>query len=124
MTPAAAFIARTAGLPFVWGQSDCACWTARHVWEATGHDPSAGFRGAYDSRFGYRRILMEAGGLLAFARRQMAPLPAGGEGDGVCVARAQGQTLVGVLSAGRLFVKKDRGVLSPPEFDVLERWVV
>lgn len=122
MTPAAAFVARTAALPLVWGRTDCACWAASFVAEVTGRDPAAGLRGTYASAWECRRVVMEAGGLLALVRPRMAPLLEGGEGDGVAVAKVRGRAICGVLSGGRLVLKADRGLVMPAEYAILARW--
>ncbi len=124
MRAAADFIAWTASLPWCWSYVDCFCWPALFVEARVGFDPAADFHGAYDSAFGWRRIVMQAGGLEAMARRQMSGLREGGEGDGVCLARVDGRTIGGILSDGRLFLKRDRGVVSPERFAILARWEV
>jgi hypothetical protein len=122
VTPAAAYVARTAHLPWAWGRCDCALWPAGLVAEVTGRDPAAHLRGTYASAFACRQLLLREGGLLGLSRRLMAGVPAGGEGDGVAVAKIGEKTFAGVLSGGRLFIKTDGGVVSPEAFDLLERW--
>lgn len=122
MADVPAFVARTARLPFAWGETDCLCWPALLVAEATGRDPAEGLRGTYRTAWGARQALIRAGGLLTLARARMAWRPEGEPGDGVAVARVDGRTFAGVLSGGRLFLKADRGVLMPERFDLLARW--
>ncbi|WP_158966265.1 DUF6950 family protein [Chachezhania sediminis] len=122
MSIAADYIARTAPLPLFYGHTDCMPWVASLWREATGFDPAAELRGSYDTAFGGRRLLMAGGGLRAVARRQMAGIPMGGDGDGICSAVAQGQTVAGILSGGRLWLKVDRGAIAPSEFKILDRW--
>ena len=121
---AAEFIARTGREPLEWGRNDCACWAASYWHEATGFDPAAPLRGTYNSWMGCRRILMAQGGTLAVCRKLMAGIPTGGTGDGICVAKAQGQIMAGILSNGRLWLKGDGMTASPDSFDILERWAV
>eukprot|EP00998_Keelungia_sp_KM082_P003433 NODE_14272_length_423_cov_1.733108_g14249_i0.p2 GENE.NODE_14272_length_423_cov_1.733108_g14249_i0~~NODE_14272_length_423_cov_1.733108_g14249_i0.p2 ORF type:complete len:102 (+),score=6.93 NODE_14272_length_423_cov_1.733108_g14249_i0:117-422(+) len=97
-------------------------WAAGLWSEATGFDPAADLRGAYDTAFGGRRIVMARGGLLRLAQDCMAGIEAGGDGDGVCIASAQGQTLAGIMSGGRLWLKVDRGAIAPRKFTILDRW--
>ena len=121
---AADFIARTGRAPLIWGHNDCATWAASYWQEATGFDPAAALRGTYDSWISCRRVLVSNGGTLAVCRKLMAGIEAGGDGDGICVAKAQGQTIAGILSNGRLWLKGDGMVASPVDFDILERWAV
>lgn len=121
---AADFIRRTGWDPLLHGQNDCANWCASLVEEVTGRDPAAGIRGTYATAFECRQLLMREGGLLALSRRLMSWLPAGGEGDGVAVARVRRTIVAGVLCEGRLWLKAEGGVVSPAEFDLLERWTL
>lgn len=125
---AASYIARTAHEPEEWGVNDCACWAASWWKVRTGFDPAAlldgeALRGGYDTKFACRRIVMRHGGLLNLCRKLMAGVPAGGEGDGICVAKVNGTTICGIVSNGRLWLKVNRGVASPESYEILEKWV-
>lgn len=50
-------VGRYAESPFVWGQTDCACFVSDCVLAMTGVDPMAEYRGAYRGRFSAARRL-------------------------------------------------------------------
>lgn len=50
---------------FEWGKTDCMLSVATHAEAVTGHDPSNGWRGTYDTEEGARARVVEAGGELA-----------------------------------------------------------
>lgn len=124
MTRAADYIARTRGLPFEEGRTDCALWAASFWAEITGTDPAAALRGTYATAFERRRIVMAAGGLERLCRKLMAGFRDGETEEGICVARVEGATICGILSGGRLFLKTGRGVFSPARFTLLAGWGV
>lgn len=69
--------------PFVWGESDCACFAAGAVEAMTGADPMADFRGAYSSPSDGRRLLRSLGAApRAKARTHKSPV--GAQGDIEC----------------------------------------
>lgn len=121
---AADYIARTSCLRFEEGRTDCALWAASFWAEATGTDPAASLRGTYATAFERRRIVMAAGGLERLCRRLMAGWRDGETREGICVARVSGQTVCGILSGGRLFLKTARGVWAPERFTILAGWGV
>lgn len=121
---AAKYIRGTADYPFVWGEIDCATWAAGLVLDATGIDPAELWRGTYSTAWGCRKIVMEGGGVLALSRRGMAPFRSGGDGDGVCVVKAQGRTYAAILSAGRAWLKTNGGVICPDRAEILDNWVI
>jgi hypothetical protein len=118
---AADYIKRTGGEPFVWGHNDCATWAASYWQEVTGYDPAHSLRGTYGTWYECRLVMQRRGGLVAVCRSLMAGQP-NGDGDGICVAYAQGQYTAGILSGDRLWLKGDGRVTSPAEFTILERW--
>ena len=120
---AADYIKRTGRDPMVWGVNDCACWAATFWQEATGFDPAAALRGTYGSKWDCRRVVMASGGLVTLCRQLMAGQPQG-DGDGICVAQAQGQTVAGIMSGGRLWLKGDGMVISPADYTIFDRWTV
>ncbi len=124
LSPAAAFVARTGRAPLIWGQNDCATWAAHLWWEVHGVDPAATLRDSYRTWHDCRLLLMRSGGLLALSRQLMARWPAGGTGDGICVAKTGPRVIAGVLSGDRLWLKTDGGVTSPATFDILDRWTL
>lgn len=119
---AADYIARTRCLPFEEGRTDCALWAASFWAEVTGVDPAAALRGTYATAFERRRIVMAAGGLERLCRKLMSGFRCGETEEGICVARTGGQTVCGILSGGRLFLKTGRGVWSPARFTILAGW--
>ena len=50
MTPLYRELHRWAGLPFIWGETDCMMCLADWVLAVKGQDPAAHIRGTYDSR--------------------------------------------------------------------------
>ena len=121
----AAFIARTGARPWQWGVNDCALWSASCWAELTGDDPAAALRGTYGTAFQCRRVIMGAGGLLTLSRRLMAAVDAPhGDGDGVAVAKVRGRTIAGIMSGGRLWLKTERGVMSPEDYTILDKWAI
>jgi hypothetical protein len=66
-------------LPFTWGQSDCALYTADAVLEMTGTDIAAPFRGKYSTAAGSARALKRygAGTLKATFDTLLPPKPIG-----------------------------------------------
>lgn len=57
----ASYIANSADLPFVWGESDCALWVCGWIKMLTGTDYAEPFRGRYDSEQGAKAALAELG---------------------------------------------------------------
>ncbi|WP_404807597.1 DUF6950 family protein [Loktanella gaetbuli] len=123
MVTAAAYVAATGSLPWIWGQNDCAMWAAGYVAQVTGVDPASSLRGTYSTAFACRRVQMRAGGLLTLSRSLMSQFPRG-TGDGVAVARVNGQTIAGIIADHRLWLKARAGVTSPARFEILDRWSV
>lgn len=67
-----AYLAEGARSPFAWAQRDCISWPCDWVWRERGFDPMAAARGSYSGRFSCARFLLQQGGLLALAEREMA----------------------------------------------------
>jgi len=63
----AAFLRKSLGEPFVWGQRDCALWAADWIKERRGVDPATSIRGRYSTRLGCERFANRHGGLPAYA---------------------------------------------------------
>lgn len=117
------FVRDTLGEPFDWGRNNCALWTADAVRFCTGMDPAARHRSDCTDWASCRRLVIRSGGLLRMAINMMDPLGFDAlSGDGVAVARAEGQVLCGVVLGGRLVAKTDRGGRFHDDFDVLRGW--
>ncbi len=56
-----AYLARTRGQPFVWGQLDCGLFSAGAIEAMTGVDPAAALRGRYATAAGARRAFRKLG---------------------------------------------------------------
>ena len=72
MPDLAAYLARQAERPFVWGASDCGCLIADWVRLRRGVDPLARLRGAYSGALGNARLMAAEGGMLALVTRLLA----------------------------------------------------
>lgn len=118
-----AFIGETRGDRFVWGENDCALWAASGIARATGIDPAEKLRGTYNSAFSCRRVIMKNGGLVTLCDALMRKFTPGEIQYGPCLVRAQSQTVCGILSGGRVFLKTDRGILMPEKFQILRSWI-
>lgn len=115
------FIENTRSERFKWGKNDCALWCASAVDACTGYDPAGDLRGTYDSWFGCRRAIMQAGGLEALIAPRMArfaPL----DGDGVAIVRVCQQQLCALIVAGRAVAKTESGILMRDNFDLVRGW--
>lgn len=123
MTVAAKYIRDTSGARWDNTNINCAFWVADFVLSETGVDPAKEYRGKFKRAFEYRAFLIEAGGLLNVSRKAMG---AGTDEnvDGPCVARARTRVLAGIMSGGRLFIKTDGGVVSPSQYEILDRWAI
>lgn len=115
------FIRETSNDPFVWGQNDCAIWSANAVLVKTGVDPAAPFRGTYSSRFECRQMIMRAGGLLRLIQPQMTGFMPFNQ-HGVGVLKIGKQTMCGLLTGGRAVVRKESGIAFVDSFQILEAW--
>jgi hypothetical protein len=115
------YIAQTRYLPFQWGVCDCCMWAAGYVKDATGTDPMADLRGAYDSAFTARQVRMRHGGIVAMTGVRMGFLPAGRD---VVIAEWRGQTLAALMIGDLMFLKSPKDVLMTRDYKVLKGWAV
>lgn len=81
-----AYLDRSAGLGWVWGEDDCALWIAAWGRVLTGKDGGAQWRGRYHTRLGCLRLLKREGGLSSVVERGavtvgMSPVADPVEGD-------------------------------------------
>ena len=67
-----AFLARGAGLPFIWGERDCSLWPCEWIAAERGIDPARHLRGTYSGVIACNRLLKREGGLPALAGRLAA----------------------------------------------------
>jgi len=98
-----------AGRPFVWGESDCACFAADCVAAISGVDPLAPYRGTYSGRLGatarmlfrsYRSVAQAAGAELQKAGARPIDPRAARAGD------------VGVTADDVLAIRLSRGFMA------------
>jgi hypothetical protein len=127
--PLRVFLLAATGRPFVWGQCDCALWACDWILARRGIDPGAKFRGRYQTSRGCRRLLRRAGGLLTLASREfeargLMPAQEAMAGDVVCVGAPFGETLGVAVSARRIAMKSERGLLVSAAYPVLRAWRV
>lgn len=84
------FVSRKMRGPLIWGQSDCFCVVADWVYERTGFDPGARWRGQYSTQDEARRILRREGGLVGLMSAVMSSFCGVSQGQleagDVCVA--------------------------------------
>ena len=119
----AAFIEKTRSDQFKWGVNDCALWCASAVQSAIGHDPAAGLRGTYNSRFECRQIIMAAGGLVSLVAPRMAHSDLRDlSGDGVAVLQFGKTKICGLIVDGRAVLKTEKGLQMLDEFTILRGW--
>lgn len=121
MTDLGRFIAATITDEFVWGQNDCALWCASAVLSCTGFDPAADLRGTYASEVDCKILLSKSGGLMRVIGSRMsgfAPL----NGDGVVIAKMDGQMICGIVYDARLNVKTESGLKISDNFRILKGW--
>jgi len=123
MVTPAAFIRATAGLRWDDTNVNCAFWVADYIAAKTGVDPAAAHRGKFTRAFEYRQFLVECGGLLALSRK-MLDAPSEQVENGVAVVRIHKRVLAAIISNGRVWIKTNGGVVSPPDCEILERWAI
>jgi hypothetical protein len=118
-----AFLQRAAAEPFRFGEWDCCMTLANWLRELTGSDPAAHLRGRYASEFGWKRIVVRAGGLLPLVRgvvegaglRRVNEAGLTVEPGDVAVAMIPQVGRVGGIIVGRgVAMKLDRGLVVMP----------
>ena len=123
------FLREAYGMPFVYGERDCALWVCDWIRLCRGIDPGAAFRGRYRTRLGCARLLRREGGLLDLASRVFA---AAGlvsidgwqlqPGDVGCVATEDGPALAIDAGHGRWAWKGCAGLLVSARWPELRVW--
>ena len=120
------FIRETAFRPQKPGRDDCALWCGDLVRRATGYDPAADLRGTYDSWFGCRRVVLQAGGMLRLIEPRMdhpALVSTSGDRDGVALIRSGGRILCGILQSGRAVLRREGGgIVLPDDAKIMRSW--
>lgn len=96
---------------FEWGKSDCMLSIAEHVQSVTGHDPSNGWRGTYDTEAGARARVKEAGGecvMLDWSRyRRVSGVPLRGD---IVLARFTNGRYAGLCTGDSVAFRMPKGV--------------
>lgn len=109
MADLAAYVQRTAGLPWAWGRQDCTIWVADWCIERWGADPAERFRGRYRSET--EAMLLTASGLLETVapeirlRRKAAPA----EGD-IGVIEFRSRQVSAIWSGSHWLFRTPRGI--------------
>lgn len=105
-------------IPFVWGQSDCACTAADMIAPIIGRDVMAHLRGTYDSEIGAKRIMVANGwpDMGAFAASLFTEVPMGQvrTGDWVQFVNADGSDGIGVACGAQFLARSPRGLTTAP----------
>lgn len=112
---------------FVWGSADCIMSVCDYIFDQTGIDPAAPWRGSYSDEAGAEAICEQYGGALGLFRTGMslvglnsAPRAAGRP----VIARMMGKEIAGIDTGRRVMMRIDgRGVIEWPA-DVLEAWEI
>lgn len=108
----AAFVAKTADVPFRWGRCDCTLWVADWCVVRFGYDPAASIRGTYQDEFGGRLLYGDdlAGFVAPFLdthlRRKQTPC----SGD-IAVIRAFGSEVSAIFEEPFWVAKTEAGLV-------------
>jgi len=112
---------RQKAIPFEWGVSDCGSFVADVAKLLTGRDPAEGVRGAYDSKVGFKRLMVERGfeslGDAAAATYPEIPVAQAKNGDWVFVVNEDGTETLGVVCGAQILARAEEGL----SVDVLTR---
>lgn len=112
---------------FVWGSSDCIISVCDYIFDRTGIDPAAPWRGAYDDEAGAEAICAQYGGALGLFRAGMAlsGLNVGERAVGrPVIADMMGKEIAGIDTGKRVLMRMDgRGLVEWPA-PVLEAWEI
>ena len=112
---------------FVWGETDCIMSVCNHVWQTTGVDPAAPWRGTYSDEAGAAAIYGAHGGVLGLMRHGMAlaGFATGEAQDGAVVVCQMGPHEIAGLMFGRRFGFMFEGSgLIETRAKVLEAWAI
>ena len=107
--------------PFVWGQNDCALWTASYVAAVTGVDPAASLRGTYSTELQCAKLVKARGGLEQLCSELMADFATGDDVGGCEYGRTQ---ICGIRTGRRLALKGQRGLIIVPFEGFVTGWAV
>ena len=111
MADLAAYVQRTAGLPWGWGRQDCTIWVADWCIERWGSDPAARFRGRYCSET--EALELTASGLLETVAPELSlrrkAAAAAAEGD-IGVIEFRGRHVSAIWSGSHWLFRTPRGI--------------
>jgi len=99
--------------PFLWGEHDCCLFAADCAKAMCGEDFGAGFRGAYNSETGAKKILLRSGGSLekVLARFLDEVNPALAQRGDIAVIENAGRKCSGVIYGGAVWVPGESGLV-------------
>jgi hypothetical protein len=123
------FLLASYGLPFVWGERDCALWACDWIKQSRSVDPGAPYRGSYSTQSGCARLLVEHGGLLNLATiafRASGLLVTGQDapGDVGCIQTPVGPALAILVGDARWAWFREQGPNVVGGMTVLRVWKV
>jgi len=124
----ASFLKDYAGREFSHGVADCAIMVADWIRSETGRDPAADLRGRYSRERDWRRIVDEAGGMVALYDVLAMSVGLRHEsvakvGD-IAVVVADGQQFGAIRTPDRWAVKLSDGLTSSGDFMPIAIWQV
>ena len=128
MTPEAVqtYLKATAGLPWVWGCSDCMMWAAGLVYEVTGCDPAEDLRETYDTGGDAADVVRAEGGYLKLMTHRLSGVLIRDDGADWGVGLVRHETFgraACIVANGRAILKTDGGA-TPSDAALLARWRV
>jgi len=105
---------RQKAIPFEWGVSDCGLFVADVTKLLTGRDPAEDIRGAYDSKVGYKRLMVARGfeslGDVAAATYPEIPVAQAKNGDWVFVVNEDGTETLGIVCGAQILARAEEGL--------------
>lgn len=120
------YLRATAGLPWVWGCSDCMMWSAGLVFDVTGHDPAADLRETYATEAEAADVVRAEGGYLKLMTRRLRGVLTRDDearwGVGLVRHETFGRAAC-IVADGRAVLKTDSGAM-PSDAALIARWRV
>lgn len=112
---------------FVWGSSDCIISVCDYIFDQTGIDPAAPWRGTYDDEAGAEAICDQYGGALGLFQAGMALAglnPCDRSIGRPVIADFMGKQIAGIDTGKRVMMRMDgRGLVEWPA-EVLGAWEI